>query len=119
MTIQITNSRTDRRSFLKWAGIMLGGITLGSALWKFQQDPGPVLFKGKLYKGTLDGKVLEAASDGKNWAEKINFGQPYNVKKMSVAGNNLRAHLDFHGMPIELHTSDGQNWYMAGYQAPG
>ncbi len=118
MTTQTTDSRTSRRGFLKWAGIVLGGITLGSALWKFEQDFGQVAFRGKLYKGTADGKVLEAARDGKTWSEKANFGQGCSVKRLSVAGASLRAQLDFQGLPFELRSQDAQTWYTAGYQAP-
>lgn len=118
MTIRTTDSRINRRGFLKWAGVVIGGITLGSALWKLDQDYGLVAFRGKLYKGTRDGKVLVAASDGKNWSEQANFGQGCSVKRLTVAGNSLRAQLDFQGLPFELHTRDAQTWYTAGYQAP-
>jgi len=114
----IANRKTNRREFLRWMGVVIGAITFGSIFSPFEQDSNQVVFNGKIYRGTPDGKILETAPDVLVWSVKTNFGHECSVKSMSVLENNLRARLDFRGLPIDLQSHDGQPWYTAGYQAP-
>lgn len=100
-----------RRDFLK----------LGATSSFFLVFPiGPILnvaavqseFKGKIYRGTSNGKIYVSTNHGQTWKKHINLGPKCIVSRIFHGADNiLHAQVIYRGHAFDLSLSaNGKNW---------
>ena len=103
----------DRRDFLKLGGLFSAALFAQfNPLGSFTIQPVEVQSHGKLYRGTIDGKILLSTNAGKTWQIHTNFGTGCTITHLFLDRlENVRARLKFTGYPFELAlTQDGKAW---------
>jgi hypothetical protein len=105
-----------RREFLKLAGMASAGmLVLSSTSFKAITLPMEVEARGKVYRGTQDGKILVSANGGKSWQLHSDFGSHLAVLYMSKdRGENVHAQMGFAGHSFELALAQNGNVWRTG-----
>jgi hypothetical protein len=121
----------DRRSFLKLSGLLAAALILQihpdgkvsdgkiaqvSSLEMTGRNAGEktsTTVKGKMYRGTEDGKIYSSDDQGKTWKMMVNFGPDYSITRVDMdRSQKVVARLQFanHGFKINL-LEDGKTWW--------
>lgn len=110
----------SRRNFIKSAALTMGAVTLALlsdplqvAAMDIDLSQEAINFRavGRLFKGTLDGQILESADAGKTWQRVMNFGPDFAVRSLVLQRGQLFATLIYKGLSFSLHSPDGRTWY--------
>ncbi|MBE7472658.1 MAG: hypothetical protein HS114_26310 [Anaerolineales bacterium] len=102
-----------RRDFLTGlATLSLTGLIKMSLPTKAQAQT-----NGKIFKGTLEGKIFESLDNGQTWQQTANFGPDCPVLELSEEEEGLFAHLGFQSYNFWLTSPDGRIWRTTNRQA--
>jgi hypothetical protein len=102
-----------RRDFLKLGGLLSAAVFMPlNSLAKAVSFPLEVEAQGKLFRGTLDGKIYISADAGKSWQLHTNFGS--HVSLLDLRTNfwgQLQTQLETAGYNFELVLAQtGKGW---------
>ncbi len=105
-----------RREFLSLAGLasaallVKAGPLAGKLMTLKTQAESPA---GKLYHGTLDGKILRSEDGGNTWALHTDLGKQNAVLGFSTrADGQVLAHISFQYRPYDLKLAKGEKFWM-------
>jgi hypothetical protein len=109
----------NRRDFLKVAG---AGSLAVVAFSNYRQVASPATVAvrtrnvtarlgGKLFKGTLDGRILASEDGGGSWASCAKFGGQHRIDSLTVRGSQLRAEIGIPGATFQLTSGNGRVWH--------
>lgn len=108
----------DRRNFLKLTAagslaVLVGQLTsryfsvFSAPFWT---ETDVVEWGGKLFKGTMDGRILSSTDGGATWSSSANFGEQCRVEYLSAVDGRLFALLGVSGGRFTLASVDGSVW---------
>lgn len=94
----------NRRDFLRIGGAVATALLLQfNPLGKLAMRPVEVKANGMTYRGTLDGKILISADEGRTWQLHTNFGEDFSILSLFTnLSGQIHAQLEFAGHPFEL-----------------
>ncbi len=96
----------NRREFFKasLAGLVVAAIPK-VALAKTQDER-----NGKIFKGTVDGRIMESSDDGRNWQLNMDFGPDISIVNIYRKGQEVYANLRFREHGFNMKLNDDSNW---------
>jgi hypothetical protein len=103
----------DRRDFLKLSGFFSAAAYVGfNSLGKGVSFPVEAEGRGKLFRGTPDGKIFVSTNQGRDWQLHTNFGSHVSVFSLEARpSDQVRAALAVANYNFELAlTPDGKCW---------
>ena len=108
----------NRRGFLKRTGQgCLAGFLAVTVPVAVQAGalavPSPAQMGSFLYKGTVDGQILESGDGGATWHTRANFGADFAIRQVVRSGDRLYAEVGFQGHSFMLKSQDGGVWFTA------
>jgi hypothetical protein len=102
-----------RRDFLKLSGLLSAAMFVTSAPWlDFKSKPVEVEFKGRLYRGTTDGKIYVSEDHGQTWSLHSQFGTHLSISDLYADfRHRLVAVLECQGHDFKLTLlQDARTW---------
>ena len=102
-----------RRDFLKLSGLFSAALAVQiQSLPKLPSLPLEVVFKGKVYRGTSDGKIYVSSDAGKSWSLHSGFGSDTAITGLSVDNRKrLVALLTYQGYDFRIFLApQAQAW---------
>jgi len=107
----------NRREFLKVSGITTGLLLLlvSPKAGKLMNARSQGEAAGKLYRGTLDGKIYKSEDMGRSWDLHTNFGDQYAILGFSAKRDGqIVAHLSYQFRDFELLLAKNEkSWMLA------
>jgi hypothetical protein len=102
-----------RRDFLKISGLasMLLALNLGH-MENLVNLQAQATAGGKMYRGSLDGKIYVSADQGQTWAMHTSLGEASSILGLfTLTNGQVVAEVWFQGHPFHLAlTPDGRSW---------
>jgi len=106
----------NRRNFLKVSGLSYGLLLLlvSPKAGKLMDLRTQADAAGKLYRGTLDGKIYKSEDQGRSWDLHTNFGDQYAILGFSTKRNGqIVAHLAYQFRDFDLLLAQNEKFWMA------
>jgi len=107
----------NRRDFLKVAGLasLALFVKVSPSAGKLIDFQPQAESSGKLYRGTLDGKIFKSEDRGRSWNLHTNFGNQISVLGFSAKpGGQIVAHLLFQYRRFDIQLAkNGKFWMTA------
>jgi hypothetical protein len=105
----------DRREFLKLGSFVPAYFYLSAAgLFSLPHFEPEINALGKIYKGTLDGKIYTSEDSGKTWQLQYKLGSANSILKFSAGADhrlNVLAMNNAHTFSLVL-SSNGKAWLL-------
>lgn len=77
-----------------------------------RSQPPEVSFRGHLYRGTGDGRIVRSSDGGATWEVNDDFGPAYRVVALGRCEAGVFARLSFRDVSFTLRSSDAVRWYV-------
>jgi hypothetical protein len=74
----------NRREFLKLSALFSTSFFLPASITGIFKLPVETTYRGKIYRGTADGKVFISEDDRKSWRLHYNLGAQYSITDISA-----------------------------------
>jgi hypothetical protein len=102
--------KTPRRAFIKWSWIAAGLLLLSPVVHTYEDTVPETTYRGMLFHGTHDGKILASADNGQTWQKWMDFGSHNRVIQLGVSKSILIAVLRTGIDEFQAFSSDGRLW---------
>ncbi len=104
----------NRRDFLKVSGLASAALLVNVTplLGRLADIPAYIESSGRLYRGTVDGKIYASADRGMTWALHADFGGQIAVLGFSApSGGQVAARLAFQSRRFDVKLAkNGRHW---------